>query len=156
MTSLPYVTFAPFAHADRVEDDELARKIEAQSEWPVASLTDRSALEAILTETNALLASLSSDSINDALDTDTPCWLAVDAYGVTNSTYDLIDLLDFHDAFGASYGTFIRTDHPIDDLFEILRHHPQLVGQITAGKARIYPDASITKLSSGTIVISNN
>lgn len=153
MSFIPYATFKAGYYADNFNDWDVAQKIEKRTDWPTAPLNDRAALEALITDTNAILAKMYGDTDEDMIETDDYCWGIVDANGLSDGTYDFVDILDFADVFGSVYGTTLDPFIPAEDLFEVLRGHSDLIAHIISGEAHVFSDPLVTKLSSGTLVI---
>lgn len=153
MSFIPYAAFKADYYADNFNDWEVAQKIEKQTDWPTAPINDRAALEALITDTNAILASMYGDADGDMIETDDYCWGIVDANGLSDGTYDFVDILDFADAFGSVYGTTLDEFISADDLFEVLRYNSDLVKPIVSGEALVFSDPVTTKLTSGTLIV---
>lgn len=153
MSFTPYVAFKADYYADNCNDREVAQKIEKRTDWPTAPLNDRAALEALIMDINAILAKMYGDADEDMIETDDYCWGIVDANGLSDGTYDFVDILDFADAFGSAWGSTIDEFVSAEDLFEILRHHSPLVPHVVSSEALMFIDPRVTKLSSGTLVI---
>lgn len=153
MSFTPYVAFKADYYADNLNDWEVAQKIEKRTDWPTAPLNDRAALEALVMDTNAILAKMYGDADEDMLATDDYYWGIVDANGLSDGTYDFADILDFAEAFGSAYGTTLDEFISADDLFEVLRYHSDLVKPIVSGEALVFNDPMATKLASGTLIV---
>lgn len=153
MSFIPYVTFKADCYADNCNDCEIVQKIHQRADWPTAPLNDRTALEALISDTTAIIAKMYGDTDEGMIDTSDYCWGIVDNNGLSDGTYDFVDILDFADAFGSVYGTTLDGFIAADDLFEILHHHPDLVKPIISGEAFVFNDPITTKLTSGTLIV---